>query len=161
MSNTTKEHILKYPGTWEDEYRKTGFIQLWRDKYPGLFEDHKGAARLGILDLFAQYALMFLLRREQGIRSITWYKLASMPERARNRDRTLKYWAIMQEWMGQANFRSLQNSLRENGFKNFTGEPDLFCWDPKTGYPKRSTLQSLGLSHVADELEKSGKLGYG
>jgi hypothetical protein len=132
MSNTTKEHILKYPGTWEDEYRKTGFIQLWRDKYPGLFEDHKGAARLGTLDLFAQYALMFLLRRDQGIQSITWYKLASTPENAVNKDRTLRYWEKMRKWMGQENFKSLQNKLRENEFKNFTGEPDLFCWNPAT-----------------------------
>ncbi|MCP4750951.1 MAG: aldehyde ferredoxin oxidoreductase, partial [Proteobacteria bacterium] len=32
-------------------------------------------------------------------------------------------------------------------------------WDPNTGWPKRSTLQSLGLSYVADELEAAGRLG--
>ncbi|MBM4764516.1 aldehyde ferredoxin oxidoreductase N-terminal domain-containing protein [Bacillus sp. B15-48] len=32
-------------------------------------------------------------------------------------------------------------------------------WDPKTGWPKRSTLEELGLGYVADELEKQGKLG--
>ena len=32
-------------------------------------------------------------------------------------------------------------------------------WDPATGWPKRCTLQSLNLSHVADELEVNGKLG--
>jgi len=32
-------------------------------------------------------------------------------------------------------------------------------WDTTTGYPTRSTLASLGLSYVADELEKNGKLG--
>ena len=133
MNSFTEEVMLKYPPPWEDEYRKTGFIKLWRDKYPGLFEDHKGSARLGTLDLFAQYALMFLLRREQGIRSITWYKLASTPERSKNKVRTLKYWAIMQELMGQQHFRSLQDRLRENGFNTFKGEPDLFCWDPETG----------------------------
>ena len=133
MGNTAEEYILKYPATWEDEYRKTGFIKLWRDKYPGLFEDHKGSARLGTLDLFAQYALMFLLARDQRIQSITWYKLVSTPERSKNKVRTLKYWALMQEWMGLEHFRALQNRLRENGFKTFAGEPDLFCWDPKTG----------------------------
>lgn len=31
-------------------------------------------------------------------------------------------------------------------------------WDPKTGYPTRAKLESLGLSDVADELEAIGKL---
>jgi aldehyde:ferredoxin oxidoreductase len=34
-------------------------------------------------------------------------------------------------------------------------------WDPDTGYPTRSTLKSLNLGYVADELEKNGKLGKG
>jgi aldehyde:ferredoxin oxidoreductase len=32
-------------------------------------------------------------------------------------------------------------------------------WDPQTGHPKRHTLEKLGLSRVADVLEKNGKLG--
>jgi aldehyde:ferredoxin oxidoreductase len=32
-------------------------------------------------------------------------------------------------------------------------------WDPATGWPKRNTLEELGLNNVADELEKLGKLG--
>lgn len=32
-------------------------------------------------------------------------------------------------------------------------------WDPATGWPTRSTLESLGLGYVADELETHGKLG--
>jgi aldehyde:ferredoxin oxidoreductase len=32
-------------------------------------------------------------------------------------------------------------------------------WDPKTGWPTRATLEGLNLSHVADALEKIGKLG--
>lgn len=32
-------------------------------------------------------------------------------------------------------------------------------WDPKTGWPKRETLESLDLKEVADELAKHGKLG--
>ncbi len=32
-------------------------------------------------------------------------------------------------------------------------------WDTKTGWPTRETLSKLGLSHVADELEKNKKLG--
>jgi len=34
-------------------------------------------------------------------------------------------------------------------------------WNPETGYPTRSTLQSLNLGNVADELEHHGKLGTG
>ena len=32
-------------------------------------------------------------------------------------------------------------------------------WDTDTGYPTRSTLESLGLDHVADALDQKGKLG--
>jgi aldehyde:ferredoxin oxidoreductase len=32
-------------------------------------------------------------------------------------------------------------------------------WDPATGWPKRKTLEGLGLKHVADELQQHGKLG--
>ncbi len=32
-------------------------------------------------------------------------------------------------------------------------------WDENSGYPKRSTLESLGLSYVADELEKCNRIG--
>jgi len=32
-------------------------------------------------------------------------------------------------------------------------------WDLKTGYPKRETLEKLGLKHVADGLQRRGKLG--
>jgi aldehyde:ferredoxin oxidoreductase len=32
-------------------------------------------------------------------------------------------------------------------------------WDPKTGWPNRTTLETQGLKHVADELERKGKLG--
>jgi aldehyde:ferredoxin oxidoreductase len=34
-------------------------------------------------------------------------------------------------------------------------------WDPKTGWLKRSTLESQDLNRVADELENKGKLGEG
>ncbi len=32
-------------------------------------------------------------------------------------------------------------------------------WDTTTGYPTRKTLAALKLGHVADELERKGKLG--
>ena len=37
---------------------------------------------------------------------------------------------------------------------------ELEGWDSKTGWPTRTTLNSLGLGHVADELEKAGRLGH-
>jgi aldehyde:ferredoxin oxidoreductase len=36
---------------------------------------------------------------------------------------------------------------------------ELQGWDPSSGYPRRSTLTSLGLGCVADELDKAGRLG--
>jgi aldehyde:ferredoxin oxidoreductase len=36
---------------------------------------------------------------------------------------------------------------------------DLMDWDSSTGYPTRKALEPIGLKYVADELEKSGKLG--
>lgn len=38
---------------------------------------------------------------------------------------------------------------------------NLQGWDIKSGFPKRDTLNSLGLAYVADELENHGKLGRG
>jgi aldehyde:ferredoxin oxidoreductase len=35
---------------------------------------------------------------------------------------------------------------------------DLHGWDRETSYPKRETLKGLGLGHVAEDLEKIGKL---
>jgi aldehyde:ferredoxin oxidoreductase len=37
---------------------------------------------------------------------------------------------------------------------------ELEGWDTKTGWPTRGTLESLGLSHIADELEENGRLGH-
>ena len=32
-------------------------------------------------------------------------------------------------------------------------------WDSQTGYPKRKTLEDLGMKHVADVLQSNNKLG--
>ena len=32
-------------------------------------------------------------------------------------------------------------------------------WDTQTGYPQRKTLEELDMKHVADVLQKKGKLG--
>ncbi len=38
---------------------------------------------------------------------------------------------------------------------------NLEGWDTRSGWPKRRTLESMGLKFVADELNKKGKLGVG
>jgi len=53
-----------------------------------------------------------------------------------------------------------RRTLDKNKFDEFkTRFYRLQGWDVETGYPTRSTLKSLGLEHVADELERNGKLG--
>ena len=66
-------------------------------------------------------------------------------------------------------FSILALVLASPGFLLAQGSKDLIValggdvegWDPATGYPIRSTLKALKLEHVADELEKKGKLGNG
>jgi len=36
---------------------------------------------------------------------------------------------------------------------------NLEGWDSHSGWPKRRTLELMGLKFIADELEKKGKLG--
>jgi hypothetical protein len=106
---------------------------LWRELYPDQFEEWMGSTLLGTLDLFHQYALMFLLRHRQQINSITWYELAATSKTSKNMKRRLRYWGIMRKWMGDYNFESLQSLLHENGYNSLKGEPDLFCWEQSTG----------------------------
>jgi len=50
--------------------------------------------------------------------------------------------------------------LDESGVEQWkTAFYTLEGWDPKTGYPTRKTLESLGLKHVADILQGKGRLG--
>lgn len=48
---------------------------------------------------------------------------------------------------------------RSNLGGRFSGMLKFAGWDESSGYPKRSTLESLGLGYVADELDKNGKIG--
>ena len=51
-------------------------------------------------------------------------------------------------------------SINRDKFEEFkTRFYRLEGWDPSTGYPKRSTLESLDLGDVADELESQNKIG--
>lgn len=50
--------------------------------------------------------------------------------------------------------------LDKDGVEEFkTRFYKLEGWDESTGWPKRSTLEAMGLAYVADELESKGKLG--
>ncbi len=50
--------------------------------------------------------------------------------------------------------------LDKEGFETWkTKFYKLEGWDAETGWPERSTLEGLGLGHVADELASKGKLG--
>jgi aldehyde:ferredoxin oxidoreductase len=52
--------------------------------------------------------------------------------------------------------------IDKNKFEEFkTRFYKLQGWDTNTGYPTRDTLESLGMSYVADELENKGKIGKG
>lgn len=53
-----------------------------------------------------------------------------------------------------------KRTLDRNKFNEFkTRFYQLQGWDVESGYPKKATLESVGLGYVADELEKNDKLG--
>jgi aldehyde:ferredoxin oxidoreductase len=57
-------------------------------------------------------------------------------------------------------YNMLGRRMDKDGFEGFkTRFYELQGWDTKTGYPRGDTLKSLGLAHVAGELEEKGKLG--
>jgi hypothetical protein len=118
---------IAYPGEWESAYRDTGTVAVWRQDFPHLFESERQSDTPGTLSLFAQYALQYLLRKHHDIESVTWYKLASTSPVARNRLRTDAAWEKLRAVMGD-DFGTLQRAIIDAGFKNFDGEPDLFCW---------------------------------
>jgi len=132
MGSIYSQHTITYPIQWEDEYKRLGYIERWRQLFPEGSPEWKGSTRIGTLDLFPQYALMFLLETHYGIHSITWYELAATSHRSKNLTRRLNYWRIMREIMGETHFNLLQKRLHHNGFAWLRGEPDLFCWDLAT-----------------------------
>ncbi|MEI6127501.1 MAG: aldehyde ferredoxin oxidoreductase C-terminal domain-containing protein, partial [Pseudomonadota bacterium] len=72
---------------------------------------------------------------------------------------------IAKDWLGRNNgeweFISTDGrTVDRQKFEEFkTIYYQLEGWDTATGYPSRKTLESLGLSYVADELEQNGKSG--
>lgn len=59
-------------------------------------------------------------------------------------------------------FDTLGRHFQKDKFETFkTRFYNLQGWETRTGYPKESTLKSLGLGYVAAELSQNGKLGKG
>ena len=85
----------------------------------------------GTLANFSTYGLMYLLMRDKGIESLTYFRFCSMSKakdgRHGNREALQKH---MRTWMGGESFERLRNELLAEGFSDFVGEPDLFCWNP-------------------------------
>lgn len=70
------------------------------------------------------------------------------------------YWLPVKE-NGEWKFSDcLNRTLDREKFEDWkTRFYEFEGWDSATGWPKRQTLESLGLKNVADELDKNGKLG--
>jgi hypothetical protein len=132
MKKSESEIVISYPREWREQSVHAHF-PLWRRQFSDQFAEWE-ELKIGKNDpQFAQYYLMYLLRRDFGFCSIAWYKLCSEPLGSVNEKRTLKYWETMHLYMGRSSFETLQRELKSCGFTNFTGEPDLFCWHPQTG----------------------------
>jgi aldehyde:ferredoxin oxidoreductase len=81
-------------------------------------------------------------------------KLAMFPVEVRNahlpgiRDGKWGYYGYSRRRLSREKFDEFKTR-----FYNLQG------WDAATGYPKRSTLESLGLDYVANELEENNRIG--
>ncbi len=153
---TTDEYapvLITYPKDWESEYRTTGTVAHWHRDFPDMFPEGAVGTRSSPRDMLAQYALMYLLAKSEGVKSLTWFYLAHVDAalrkqiaarkpwrrakpspRSKNAKRHEQYWNTMREHMGDADFDALQEAVVRAGFKTFSGEPDLFCYSAQ---PKR------------------------
>jgi hypothetical protein len=148
--NTYPEIRIAYPRAWEDDYRRTCTVAAWKEYLPDFLCDEKLSKNPGTLDLFPQYALFPLLAKSEGVRSTTWLKVANIDPKARalvkpgqpwvpppvnptaeHADWFRSNWQVMREYMG-ADFDTLQEAIVRAGFDGFEGEPDLFCFSPKS-----------------------------
>ena len=55
--------------------------------------------------------------------------------------------------------KQLNHEIVQVYLKVFDEYYELHGWDIKTSYPKRKTLEKLGLKYIADDLQYIGKLG--
>ena len=125
-----------YPEAWDEEFRRTGLVQCWLDDYPHLFDGSRGTLTLSpdnTLANLSTYALMYLLRRNESIESLTYFRLCATAKSKDGRGERLH--ELVRRWMGKDSFVQLHAALREAGIvkQGFEGEPDLFCWKPENG----------------------------
>src|SRR5439155_13335031 len=77
-----------------------GAIAVWSQEFPEMFDGSCGThkppyARIGTPENFPNYALMYLLRKNDGVHSITYFRLGSKASKDGNRLQV-----IMRKWMG-------------------------------------------------------------
>jgi hypothetical protein len=154
------ERLMPYPQVWEGQYKRNGIVEEWRE-FPELCDERFG--KFGTcgtnmhmnkngMGCFAEYALMYLLRKREGSHSITYFELGARLEAAIHNKRTKRVkpevarrrehlQGILRVWMGVADFEKLRNAIWDFNAKSnyslaqsrFKGEPDLFCYEPSSG----------------------------
>src|SRR5689334_19311701 len=130
-----EEIECQYPIQWEDEYKREGIVRTWSDEFPDTFDGSCGTLKNshpGNLGSFFEYALMYLLRKHEGLHSLTYYELGANFKKSKNDARRKNLQGTMRKWMGDSDFEKLQRAIQNAGLPWFKGEPDLFCWHPET-----------------------------
>jgi hypothetical protein len=121
---------LRYPYEWVEEFRTTGKVKCWLDNCPDLFDGRRGTLKLSPDNMksnLSTYALMYLLKRNESIESLTYFRLAAKTKTIDGRREALQ--EHLRTWMGNESFEKLRTAIREAKLKGFQGEPDLFCWN--------------------------------
>jgi len=121
-----------YPHEWVEEYRRTGTVQRWHDDYPKLIDRSRGAVEPkgdNTTSNLSTYALMYLLKRDEGLESLTYFRLTAESKKDKRKEDMQK---LMRRWMGNESFEQLRTAIRAAKLTKggFEGEPDLFCWNP-------------------------------
>ena len=125
-----------YPHEWVEEYRRTGTVQRWHDDYPHLFDGSRGTVKPrgdNTTSNLSTYALMYLLRHDEGLESLTYFRLTAKTKTVDGRREALQ--EHLHTWMGNKSFERLRTAIRAAKLTKggFEGEPDLFCWNPASG----------------------------
>jgi hypothetical protein len=119
---------------------------------------------------------MHLLAAAEGVQSITWFYLAHVEKEvadramaagvwarpvpkagSKNADLIGQRWVAMQRSMGPA-FDKLQEAIVRGGFTGFTGEPDLFCYEPGGG--RWFFAEAKGDDRIGDKQTNADDTGW-
>ena len=137
VQSAEPEFTYRYPKAWEAEFRASRRVQEWLDNFPWLFDKTRGviswstSPKTNLAD-FSTYALMYLLRRDEGFESLTYFRLCSTNKK---KDPYIEQiHTCLRQWMGSDTFERLCAAVRAAGItaQGFQGEPDLFCWNEAT-----------------------------